>query len=454
MHESRLVVIAFLIVFLVIVPRLAAPAAAQPAGSVAARPADRPPLTLGDVQQLALARYERVTQARERIAQARIVRQQATAAVRPTVAATSVLTRNFITEAFNFGGRTIEVLPAADYTMAVTISQPLYAGLRDLKARRQADLGIELAREQFEATSEDVVLEATRAFYGVLAAEDNVAISRRGLEVAEEALRTAEALVRAGEAVETAVLRARVAVMQARRELVQAEHTRTLARQQLALLTGLDGDVTLVRPPRPASTGLSLDELIRRGLAQRAELQALALEQRITELELEKRQGQYLPIVRAEGSYIRRRSPFPSPVLSSVAVTATWTLFDGGRTGADIAAARTQLREIAARRELLEKQTAQQIRAAYLQVEALAASVDLLEAEMAFARRSAEQTRHQYRVGEATDLELLEANATLTRAERQLTLASYQLEVARYELERAVGGLADRVAAEPAGGAQ
>jgi outer membrane protein len=423
------------------------------AGVASAQPGGPPLLTLEAVQRLALARYERIDEARERIAQARLLRRQATAAVLPTVASTSVVTRNFITEAFNFGGRTIEVLPPADYTVALTVSQPLYAGLRDQKARRQADLGIELARERFEATSEDVVLEATRAFYRVLAAEENVAISRRALEVAEESLRTAEALVRAGEAVDTSVLRARVAVMQARRELVQAENSRTLARQELALLTGVEGDFGLLRPPRLAATGLSLDELVRRGLAQRAELQALALEQRIAELELEKRRGQYLPVVRAEGSYIRRRSPFPSPVLSSVAVTATWTLFDGGRTGAEIAAAHSQLRELAARRELLEKQTAQQIRAAYLQVETLAASVDLLEAEVAFARRSAEATRHLYRVGEATDLDLLEANATLTRSERQLALTSYQLDLARYELERAVGGLAaDLVRAADAGG--
>lgn len=444
MHHSRFVLILLL--------TLGALVAALP---LRAEPAPPASVTLETVQRLALTHYERLDQARERLAQARVLRQQAKAAVLPTVAATSVLTRNFITEAFNFGGRTIEVLPPADYTVALTVSQPLYAGLRDLKARRQADLGVDLAREQLEAAAEDVVLDATRAFYRVLAADENVAISQRGLEVAEQALRTAEALVRAGEAVETAVLRARVAVMQARRELLEAEHTRTLARQELALLTGLDVEVQLVRPPRPVSAGRSLDELIQRGLAARPELRALAFEQRIAELELDKRRGQYLPVVRAEGSYVRRRSPFPSPVLSSVAVTATWTLFDGGRTAADLAAAHSQLRELQARRALLEKQLAQQIRQAYLRVDALAASVDLLEAEVSFARRSAEATQRAYSVGEATDLELLEANATRTRSERQLALTTYQLELARYELERAVGGrAADLVRATEAGGVQ
>ncbi len=69
----------------------------------------------------------------------------------------------------------------------------------------------------------DSLLDVTRAYYLVLAIQDNIEITRRSVEVNEETLRTAESLYRAGESVETAVLRARVAHAGAQRELLEAQ---------------------------------------------------------------------------------------------------------------------------------------------------------------------------------------------------------------------------------------
>lgn len=411
--------------------------------------------TLADVQRLALGNYETIPAAREQVEQAALMRRQAGAAVLPNVSVTSAATRNFVPASFSFGGRQIDVLPGFDYNVALTVSQPLYAGLRDLKVRHQADLQIDIAESIVGTTAQDAVLEATRAYYGVLSAQDNVEISKRALDVAAETLRTAESRYRAGEAVETAVLRARVAQSDARRELLQAENALELMRNQVAVLIGVTGPFTVTRPSRPAAPGRPLADLIAAGLETRAELKAMALQRQIAELEIEKRHGQYFPVVRAEATYLQRRSGFPSNKLGAVSLTATWTLFDGGRVAAEVADGQSRLRELHARAELLRKQTTEQIRAAYLNVETLAASVDMLDAQVAFARRNAEATSAAFRVGEATDLDVLEANATLTRSERQLAMTTYSLEVAVYELQRAVGTMGqDLIADARVGGAE
>ncbi|MBI2833561.1 MAG: TolC family protein [Acidobacteria bacterium] len=398
--------------------------------------------TLEEIQRLALGNYQTVETAREAVEQARLARRQATSAVLPTVAVTGVTTRNLVTGAFEFGGRRIEVLPGFDYNIALAFSQPIFAGLRDIKTRRQADLGIDVAHRSLVSTAQDAALEATRGYYEVLSAQENVEISRRALTVTDETLRVAESLYRAGEAVETAVLRARVANSEARRELLQAENHLMLARQQLTLLTGTDEAFAVTRPPKAPVADRSLEALIEAGLERRAELQALERQRGIAALEIEKRRGQHLHIVRAEGTYLKRRSNFPSDQFASLAVNATWTLFDGGRTAAEVATARSQLRQLDERRELLRNQTAQQIRAAYLNVQTLAASVDMLTAQIEFARKNADSTARAYRVGEATDWDVLEATQTLTRSERQLSVTAYTLDVGRYELQRAVGEFA------------
>lgn len=405
----------------------------------------RPTFTLQEAQRLALGNYQLIESAREQVEQARLIRRQATSAVLPTVAVSTVGTRNFVTGAFEFGGRRIDVLPGFDYNVAVSVSQPIYAGLRDLKARQQADLGIDAAARGLESTAQDALLEATGAYYQVLSARENVEISRRAVAVTEETLRVANVLFRAGEAVETAVLRARVASSEARRELLQAENAETLARQQLAILLGVT-DAFEIAPPGPlAPAGESLESLIATALSTRAEVQAVDVQRRIAELEVEKRRGQHLPMVRAEGTYLKRKSGFPSDQLSSVSVNATWTVFEGGRISTEIATARSQLRQIDERRELLRREVAQQVRAAYLNIQTLSASLDIVNGQVEFARRNAESTDRAYRVGEATDLDVLEANQVLTRSERQVSVTRYTLEVARHELARATGRFAEDV---------
>ncbi|MFQ5792538.1 MAG: TolC family protein, partial [Acidobacteriota bacterium] len=177
------------------------------------------------------------------------------------------------------------------------VSQPIYAGLRDLKAKRQADIGVELARKSYQTTVQDALLAVTRAYYNVLAFQDNVDITRHSVEVAEETLRSAESLYRAGESVETAVLRGRVAYTNARRELLEVENGLRISKQQLALLAGVPGDFRVLRPDKPDGLDGPLDELIKIGLRNRRELQSLELERDVLELEIQRLRGQYLPVV-------------------------------------------------------------------------------------------------------------------------------------------------------------
>ncbi len=400
-------------------------------------------LTLEEAHRLARGNYQLIQAVGEQVEQARHVRRSLISYVMPSVSLQTVLTHNFVSAEFEFGGQNISVLPANDYNVALVVSQPIYAGLRDLKAIRQANIGIDVAGKSYETTVQDSLLAVTRAYYTVLALQDNVEITRRSVEVTEETLRSAESLFRAGESVETAVLRARVANTNAERELIEARNSLAIAKKQLALLTGITSDFEASRPPTPDRLDAPVEELIEEGFKARRELQSLTLQREIAELEIQKERGAYLPVVRAEATFIQRRATFPSNRLGSVAVNASWDVFDGGRRAAGVANAKSRLREVELNRELLSDRIEQEIQTAYLNVETRSASVDMLRAQVEFARRNDEATSRAFRVGEATDLDVITANATLTRSERELTGATYQLEITMYELLRAVGTFAE-----------
>ena len=411
-------------------------------------------LSLQDVQQLAAKNYEAVQLAKSGVEQAQLLRKQAFSAVLPNVNVVGTYTRNLVSAEFNFGGQTIRVLPANDYNFGFNFSQPLYAGLRELRVLRQTEANIQAAGVSLGLTVQDTVLAATRGYYRVIGAVEFVAISKRALELVQATLRTSESLFRAGETVETAVLRSRVAVSSAERQLLEAENALVLAREQLRIFLGIEGPFGVTRPQPPAPLAGGLDDLIKEGLAGRDELRALELQRRIAELEVSKRKGAYLPIVKADGSVTQRRANFPSQRVGSVAINATWNVFNGFRTGAEVAAAETTLRETALRRDLLRKQLENEIRTAFLRIRTFRANVDTLTAQVDVALRNADETGRAYKVGESTDLDILTANELLVRSERDLLEATFSYELAMYDLQRAVGTFAADLVAQAAPGGQ
>ena len=412
-------------------------------------------LSLQDVQQLAAKNYEAIQLAKSSVEQAQLLRKQAFSAVLPNVNVVGTYTRNLVSAEFDIGGgRTIQILPGNDYNFGFNFSQPIYAGQRELRVLRQTEANIEAAGVSLGLTVQDTVLNVTRAYYRVIGAAEYVAISKRALELVQATLRTSESLFRAGETVETAVLRSRVAVSNAARQLLDAENNLVLAREQLRIFLGVEGPFDVTRPQPPAPPAGGLDDLIKEGLAGRSELRALELQRRIAELEVDKRKGAYLPTVKADGSVIQRRANFPSQRIGSIAINASWNVFNGFRTGAEVASAETTLRETDLRRDLLRKQLENEIRTAFLRIQTFRANVDTLTAQVDVARRNADETGRAYKVGEATDLDILTANELLSRSERDLLEATFSYELAMYDLQRAVGTFAADLVAQAAPGGQ
>jgi outer membrane protein len=411
------------------------------ATTVAAQPVLQT-ITLQEAHRMSMVNYPLIGASQEQVEQARQIRREARSLLLPLVSTQAVFTRNLVSAELEFEGVKLRVLPANDYNLSLVFSQPIFSGQRILTAKKQADIGVDVAGKLYETTAQDSLLEVTQAYYLVLAIQENIDITRRSVEVTAETLRTAESLFRAGESVETAVLRARVAHTDAQRELLEAQNNLKIAKEQLSVLTGIQGDFEVVRPERPQQPSASIDELVEMGFLNRPELQGLDLQEEIANLQIKRQWGQYIPNIRLNGTVIKRRSNFPSDTLGSLAINADWALFDGFRRASQVAAARSQLREVKLQRDLLHDRVEQQVRTAYLNIDTQTASVDMLEMQVAFARRNAESTQRAFRVGEATDLDILASNETLTRSERQLALATYQLELAIYELERAIGTFA------------
>ena len=120
---------------------------------------------------------------------------------------------------------------------------PLGGKLRRARGVAEADrwsAQAELVAEEFAVAS-----QVTRAYFGVVAAEERAARRQDLVELADQLLGAATARVDAGAATEVDRLRAEIATEQARLALDAAVLERDAARRALALAMGVEGPVTL-----------------------------------------------------------------------------------------------------------------------------------------------------------------------------------------------------------------
>jgi hypothetical protein len=105
---------------------LAAVASAEDRGS-------RLSLSYDEALRRALAANPAVSRARAEVGFADAQRRTALSFVMPRVQATGGLIRNCTEVAFGLGGSQRVILPENDWNLRVTLTQPIFAGLRDLR---------------------------------------------------------------------------------------------------------------------------------------------------------------------------------------------------------------------------------------------------------------------------------------------------------------------------------
>ncbi len=85
------------------------------------------------------------------------------------------------------------------------------------------------------------------------------------------------------------------------------------------------------------------------------------------------------------------------------------------------------------------------MRRSLLNLNALTSEVEVVKAQVAFARENFSLVSRQFAVGLATNIDVLDANASLISAERQLTKTIYDREVAILQVEKSVGAFLDLI---------
>jgi outer membrane protein TolC len=372
----------------------------------------------------------------------------ALSAVLPRLQATGGLIRNSLEAAFGAPPNQRVILPLNDWNLRLLVSQPIFAGLREIRAYDQAKEGVRAAEQGVRAIEDRILLKVAGEYITVVGGDALIVVGQQTLALAQERLRQAQDFFDAGESTRVDVVRAESSVAAAERAIALARRDRGVAAGQLRVDLDIEGDIAVAEPrlelpPRPAEA-----LLIQRAEETRADLRLAQSQLRIAELEVSRQKGAYLPTVTADAGYVWQKTTFPADRYGYAAVRMSVPIWTSGEIGARINLARERERQSRLAYEETLRTVREDVRRALLNLETAETSLRLSREQLQAVEAEYEQVSDLYRNQEATSLDIQSSEASLADAKRAVVVSDLARLLAELEVYFAVGDLKSAVLKE------
>ncbi len=392
-------------------------------------------ISLEEAYQSARARTEteglqvsEVEQSHQRLTQAR-------AGILPSLVLNGTYTRQQMPPASSVNAFT----RADQHQVRLTLSQPVFRGLREFAALDVAHAGWQGEQARLRQARRSLYASVAQSFYRLAQAEVDTANLLELLQVSRRRAEDVRGRVRIGRSRSGDLLAAETQVATVEAQLQAAQVTWEQARDQFVLMTGQPREVApaipSVREPLP-SVLVPLENHLRR-LEQRPDVEAALQALRAAERGVDVAWGAHLPSIDAGGNWYLERTGILATTQWDISVTASMPVFQGGLV-------RSQVREAAQKRstgELLLSQTRrsaeEEVRSAWLDAQGALQQIQLLERAHRLSEKNYQQQSEDYRLGLVSSLEVLSAlnshqdlKRSLDRARLQARLSLATLRVA------------------------
>jgi len=401
-----------------------------PLGAAGAEPSP-PTYALSDIIALAIERNPIVAGAKAAIDQSTGQRVAAGAYPNPTIRGDGG--RGFLRDA---GPLTTEIPRSATEYMAA-LSQPFEWPAKRAARQSAAEAGLAGATVGLVETRWNLTADVKVAFYDLLLALRDLELAKQNLAIVEDVRRIVAVRVKVGEAPQFELIKADVEVLKAGQGVTRAENTVRVNRVVLDTLTaGALGTAYSIKGEFLSNPKhLRLEPLTARSMAEHPAIQRLVrtIEQADRTIEFE-RQAR-VPNVSLNTSYTREYGREGFDVGLSVP-TPIWYQRQG-----EIASSLGAKRKEEAELFHLRNELLRQVNQHYESSRTVAKLIDVLEQGLLKqAEEALRIAKFSFQQGEASLLEVLDAQ----RVQRELLFdyaqARFELSVSLTRLERAVGG--------------
>lgn len=411
-------------------PSVTAPASSQT--TPAATPGVQG-LTIEQAIQLALSRNERSRIADLNVTIAEAGVQKARSAFLPTLSANGNDTLHWRGQANTANG-------------AVTLSQPLIEPTA-WPLYSQAKHELSATRSQTIDDKRVLAFEAAKAFFNVLLADEVLQAAKRKLETSRADVADTNAQVKAQLVSSNDVTRAQIDLASSEREVASDQGALDQAYVQLALLLNERIAGGLAVPQQLLAAGVrplaGADHLVDTSISQRPDLRARKDLARAAHDFAREPRMRWFPTLGVAGQFtVNSRAtdaPADDHTDASLALTASWVLYDAGERYADAKSRDAQAAISDLTTDNLIRTIDAEVRTAAVTLQSAQQQLTAANDAMLAARKSADETAILYHQQLARAIELLDANDQRFTAEVNYAVAQFSVATAYLELRQAMG---------------
>jgi len=407
------------------------------------------PLSAEECVKIALERSPSVVKARAAVTEASAGRQSAWSGLVPQVTGQGSYTKTGPNSSGYTTASNGQLVPynGATYSGSLNASQTLF-NVGTFAQVGQANKGFEAAKAGEKGTQQLLVYNVKQAYYSVVKARKTVEAVQSQLEQSVEQEKLTRELKRLGSASQVDLLKFEVQLSQSKTDLLTAQNAEAVSRANLCAAMGIDVNtpIQVIEEVRYEEQAPKLEDLMGKARKQRPDIVQARATLSVYQAASTAAKGQYLPRVSASAGYSYRDSKFPEDwqyvkdrYTWSTGISASWTLFDGLLTHANIRTADARKASAEADLRAVEQAAEVEVKQAYLNYTLMLEKVKLAQETRGEAEESYRLTNEKFRLGAASTLDLLTSQTTLTQARVQEASSLGDLKIAEAALAKAIG---------------
>jgi len=338
--------------------------------------------------------------------------------------------------------------PNTQISIQGKISQLIFDGGRVLAGLKQAKEGDAAGQLTLDREMQTLQFNVANAYFAVLQAQASVDAANQSVHQFQVTQDSIAAQIKAGSAARSDIAQAQFQAARARGLLVTAQGQVIAAQSTFATTLGLDADTEVVPQERPQSALPSQTPTYSKSIGQAFLLRGdyLAAQHDVTGAVAGVRYaklGKFPSINATYSDGVTRNvssgqvGPFQHG--ATLGATLSVPIFDQNQTNYAIAQAQSQLDQANAGLTQTKLGVEQQVRTALAGVISSRASLAQAQLELNAAKVGLSASQARYRVGAATILDLVTAEANYSQAQTDYVNALYSTQTAEQNYEYAVG---------------
>ena len=293
------------------------------------------------------------------------------------------------------------------------------------------------------STREQVILLVVSQYIGTLRDIADVQASQSRVDLAQALYDQAADLQKEGVGTGIDTLRANVELQNENQRLIEAQASRETSLFALSRLLNLDprqrielaDSLSFFETPQP-----DVETSIEEGLSTRQEWKSLQEQIRASEHDKKAASESRLPSLKFDGQWNYEGSSSTTGIPTyNYSVAATMPLFTGGRIHAEMVRDDLAIQKLQQQQADLRNQIALDVKTALVNLDSARNQVRVANLGVQLSNEEVDQARDRFKAGVANNIEVIQAQDSLARANDNQIAALYRFNQARADLARSVG---------------